>query len=227
MTSGNSNRSQSPSLSPVLLLGFLVRPLPIAGLQPLLRYAMQRMKNRHAEVFDRMAANGEMAFLIDPIDLPFAFELNIVPSPSSLYAIERPSQLPAHMSAAIRGSLMSLLALIEGRVDGDALFFSRDLMIEGDTEAVLALRNAVDGADIDIIEDLSAVGPLFSRPAKTIAHTAQTIFQRMSKDLDTVSASFREPLERRLKSQSAELKRQNERVDEISKKMRRRGKIQP
>jgi len=54
-----------------------------------------------------------------------------------------------------------LIDLLEGRLDGDALFFSRELTVEGDTEAVLLLRNAVDSDEVDLFEDLlSVLGPL-------------------------------------------------------------------
>lgn len=224
MTAGKSKRSQSPPLSPVLLLGFLARPLPISGLQPFLNLAIDRMHKTHADVFDRMAGRGEMVFLIDPIDLPFAFELTIAPSKHSLIATQRPAALPDHIDAAIRGSLMSLIALIEGRVDGDALFFSRELIIEGDTEAVLVLRNAVDGADIDIVEDMTSIIPAFSKPARAVVDTAQALFARMSADLNTAATSLQAPLQRRMKTQSTEIKRQNERLDEMAQTLRRNRK---
>lgn len=47
--------------------------------------------------------------------------------------------------------------MVHGALDGDALFFSRDILIEGDTEAVLALRNAVDDAEIDLAGEIAAV----------------------------------------------------------------------
>jgi predicted lipid carrier protein YhbT len=72
--------------------------------------------------------------------------------------VEREPQQPA--AATIRGNLRDLLALLEGRMDGDALFFSGTLSVEGDIEAVLMLRNALDGAEIDVLRDLaSAFGP--------------------------------------------------------------------
>ena len=50
---------------------------------------------------------------------------------------------------------------MHGAFDGDALFFSRDLIIEGDTEAVLALRNAIDNEEIDLAAEVTALfGPL-------------------------------------------------------------------
>ena len=57
--------------------------------------------------------------------------------------------------------MLALLGLIDGSYDGDALFFSRDLVVEGDVEAVLALRNAIDDAGVDLVADTAALfGPL-------------------------------------------------------------------
>lgn len=54
---------------------------------------------------------------------------------------------------------MTLAQLAQGNGDGDALFFSRDITIEGDTEAIVALRNALDDSSLDIINDsLEALG---------------------------------------------------------------------
>ena len=54
----------------------------------------------------------------------------------------------AAYDARIAAPLIVLLGMIDGTYDGDALFFSRDLVIEGDTEAVLALRNAIENAEL-------------------------------------------------------------------------------
>ena len=56
---------------------FLESPLAILGLQPFLNLAIDSMFKTHADVFDRTVDQSEMVNLIDPIDLPFAFELTI------------------------------------------------------------------------------------------------------------------------------------------------------
>ena len=62
--------------------------------------------------------------------------------------------------ARIAGPLAALLGMVHGAYDGDALFFSRDLVIEGDTAAVLALRNAIDAAELDLAAEIEALaGP--------------------------------------------------------------------
>jgi predicted lipid carrier protein YhbT len=61
---------------------------------------------------------------------------------------------PSQAVARVGGDLSALLDLAEGRADGDALFFQRRIRIDGETEAVLLLRNALDGAEIDLVGDV-------------------------------------------------------------------------
>ena len=65
--------------------------------------------------------------------------------------------------------LSGLIGMAEGRLDGDALFFSRTLSIEGDMEATLALRNALDDARLDFgVILLGCLGPLGTRVAEML-----------------------------------------------------------
>ena len=70
--------------------------------------------------------------------------------------VSRRSAAPAH-DAAIRGDLAAFLSMLHGSEDGDALFFSGTLEVSGDTSAVLALRNALDDAELDLTEELAAI----------------------------------------------------------------------
>lgn len=47
----------------------------------------------------------------------------------------------------VRASLRDYVALALRREDPDTLFFSRRLVLEGDTELGLALKNAIDALD--------------------------------------------------------------------------------
>ena len=96
------------------------------------------------------------------------------------------------------------------------LLFLGELIIENDTEAGLVLLNAVDGADIDIVEGLTSITPDFLKPAKAFVHTAQCLYACISVDLSTAAVSFQALLERRIKTQLAELKHQTERPDEMT-----------
>ena len=149
-------------LSPFKVAAFLSRPLsvlPLAPLQPLLAAALTVMRRQHPAVFDRLDELGDPLFVIDPIDLPFLFAMRPVGARPSLLACREIDEYQP--TATIRGPLPMLIDLLEGRLDGDALFFSRELSVEGDTEAILVLRNSVDSDEINLFEDvLSILGPL-------------------------------------------------------------------
>ena len=191
----------APPLSPVLLAGFALRPLPPALLQPFLTLGLNLVRRRHPGLFDRLSGIREARILIDPTDLPFAFLLTPNPESPELRAVDEDT--PA--DAAIRGALRTLIDLLEGRLDGDALFFSRELAIEGDTEAVVALRNAVDDAEIDLAEDvLSVLGPA-SRPASWALSGARAVFARAERDLNALGDALNAPARRRIEAQEAEI----------------------
>lgn len=91
--------------------------------------------------------------------MPFVFLLRPDPDHPFLRLYRRGPGIPAY-DARIAGTFLTLLEMVDGRADGDALFFSRDLMVEGDTEAVVVLRNALDDLDGSIADDLAAfAGP--------------------------------------------------------------------
>ena len=52
------------------------------------------------------------------------------------------------------------LALLDGTQDGDALFFNRVISISGRTEAVLALRNAIEDAELTPADLMGLSGTL-------------------------------------------------------------------
>ena len=177
--------------------------MPPVVLCPALGAAMAAMKRRHPGVFARLTDLGEPRYLIDPVDLPFVLLLRLDREAPSLTAASGAEGFEA--TATIRGPLLMLIDLLEGRVDGDALFFSRDLVVEGNTEAVVALRNAVDGADIDLLSDvLSLLGP-FAGPARVAAGGAIAMFSRAAQDLETLGTAIIAPAIRRMDAGMREL----------------------
>lgn len=135
-----------------------IAPLPLKPLEWWLARVLQSVATRHPGLFERLGAHAQKRFGIEPTDLPFVFVIEPqlqAPRTSVLRT------LPRNVSVRIAGPLLGLLGLIDGSYDGDALFFSRDLVIEGDVEAVLALRNAIEDAEVDLIAEAAAVlGPL-------------------------------------------------------------------
>ena len=197
----STSGAMAPPLSPVLIGALPLRLLPLAPLQLALNALMGVVERRHPGVFERLSGIEDPTFLIDPVDLPILFELSADADAPRLTAIERGNADASHAPTTIRGPLLALLALLEGRTDGDALFFSRELVIEGDTEAVVALRNAVDDAEVDLIEDvLASIGPL-APPARQALDILGRVFARAAADLRTVQNAVLEPAQKRLESQ--------------------------
>lgn len=138
--------------------------LPLTFAQPFLRHMLARTAKQRPELFARLGPCCNKCYLIDPINLPFVFLLQPNPHRPVLKALRRGRRVA--YDARIAGRFLSLLDMLEARLDGDSLFFTRDLIIEGDTEAVVTLRNACDDLDGSVVDDLLlAFGP-FSRPAR-------------------------------------------------------------
>lgn len=143
---------------------------------PLVRAAtglvFRTVLDRHPGLFDRLGAEAHKRFAFAPSDLPFAFLIE--PHRRAIAVHRKRTRLRADATAT--GPIVLLLALLEGRLDGDALFFSRDLSVSGDMEAMLALRNALDDCSFDLPRDLGAaagpLAPLVTRAAALVRDRA-------------------------------------------------------
>ncbi|MDR3440070.1 SCP2 sterol-binding domain-containing protein [Telmatospirillum sp.] len=204
------SRPVDPPFSPILLAGMALGPVPPRFLQPLFDAILAVVRRRHPDILDRLTAYPDAVIGIDPVDLPFVLLLEPKPDRPRLTVYRDFADLP--VTAVIRGPLAMLIALGEGRLDGDAVFFSRQLVIEGDTEVIVALRNAVDGAGIDMEADFAAtVGPL-ARPLLQAARVGGWLFRRLADDMALVRQALVGPA---LKSADAQAARLNELEGEI------------
>lgn len=211
---------QAPTLSPLLLVGLALRPVPKPALQAAAALAMTAMLRRHRSVFERLEGFANPRFLIDPIDLPVSLLLDAAMPAPELTVLRDGEQVPGHPAAAIRGPLPALIELLEGRTDGDALFFSRTLAVEGDMAAVVALRNAIDGTDIDLVDDLlRPLGPL-AAPARRLIAAATALHRRAEKDLEMLHTALLAPIQRRFDVQDARIDELGETVAAASKRRR-------
>lgn len=61
----------------------------------------------------------------------------------------RASLAPQQAAVTMRGNSASLLLMISGKVDPDTLFFRRKLMIKGDTELGLEVKNLLDTIELE------------------------------------------------------------------------------
>lgn len=121
--------------------------LPLLPLEVIARRLMSNAMAARPSFAKRLGEYSGRTFAIDPVDCPFVFLMKPLDGRVELNVVRHVE--PADYEARIAATLVVLLGMIDGTYDGDALFFSRDLSIEGDTEAVLALRNAIENAELD------------------------------------------------------------------------------
>ena len=151
------------NLSPLVARPLARAPLPLV--RSVTRFVFAKVLDRHPGLFDRLGDEARKRFAFVPSDLSFAFMVE--PDRRAITVHRKRARLRA--DATVTGPILVLLALLEGRIDGDAVFFSRDLSVSGDMEAILALRNALDDCSFDLPRDLGAsagpLGPLVARAA--------------------------------------------------------------
>ncbi|MTI17712.1 hypothetical protein E1162_10715 [Rhodobacteraceae bacterium RKSG542] len=151
------NQQRERGSLPPLFSGAL-RLVPPPPLGFVLTRAVRRLAVQRPDLFERLDVYRHAHFIIDPIDIPHVFRLIPNGEHATVEMIAR-SKCPKG-TAKISGPLVVLLGLVDGTYDGDAVFFTRDLVIEGDTDAVLALRNTMEEADLTPAELLGFKGDL-------------------------------------------------------------------
>tara|TARA_R110001583_G_scaffold39741_3_gene127337 strand:+ start:43719 stop:44540 length:822 start_codon:yes stop_codon:yes gene_type:complete len=192
-----------PAFTPFLLLGPITAGLPGWLIDRVLAHAIATMQARHGAVFDRLESyigkddsqQGAAGIIVSPVDLGIDLYMQLDPVKPVLRRATGRDRASAQ--ATIVGPLPALLQLLEGTSDGDALFFSRTLKIEGRTDVVVALRNALDGETIDvraaIVESFGMMGPL-ARRALAIAERG---YHRLDRDMARFAHAFAGPSDKR------------------------------
>lgn len=111
--------------------------------QSLQKAVLEQVLNR---VFKTALSDGEMDFLqsgairVHITDVPFDWRFQV--QQGYLQA-----GTDTHYTAEIRGNFKAFTALASQTVDPDTLFFQRRLVIEGDTELGLHMKNFMDSID--------------------------------------------------------------------------------
>lgn len=134
----------------------LLAPSPRKPMAALLSVLTRRLVERRPELLRRLGTVVHVPIAVVPDDLPHAFLLRL-DAHHNCVRICKKSEITA-AQAVIKAPMLILLGLLDGTYDGDALFFSRDLRIEGKTDYVLALRNAMDNADLKPADFLGLSG---------------------------------------------------------------------
>ena len=146
-------------------LSLAIDCLPMALVQGIVETVFRRALQQHPDLFDRLGAQANKRFRFTPADLDLSFAVH--PAGRTILVTRKAAAAPA--DASVSGPLLTLLALLEGRIDGDAVFFARALTVSGDMEAMLALRNGLDDCGFDLPTDLAGMAGPMAQPFRQVA----------------------------------------------------------
>ncbi len=207
---------------PTLLLGFALRALPLSVIQQSVTKLSENLQKKYPHFVERLVDLNEPSWLINPVDMPFAFYLSIKDEHLNIEALRKEGEKP-EASATIHASLPHLLKMMNGSSDGDALFFTRDLNIEGSTEAVVALRNAIDATGADITQEVLFVfGPL-SSPAQKAGYFLGSLYEKAKKDMHIFQNAVTGKLQSQIQSQSHTISTLNQEISDLKATLNRAG----
>lgn len=168
---------------PVPLACVALRVIPRFGLNRLTYLLVRRMQTIYPSLFQNLSRLDRAVVCINPFDLPHSFILKFGQGPASLTIIERAEY---SCDAIVKGTLESLLNLLDGRIDSDMMFFSREITISGDTSVVVALRNTLDREEIHLMDDISAMCGSAAHPARKAMIRINNIMENMKLSMKNV-----------------------------------------
>ncbi len=179
-----------------LLAGFIfgrgisLAPRPVV--KNVLKLLLNRLHACYPGLQKRLSGIENTTFLLLPTDMPFNVLLHI--KGGRLRGDILPKEPIVSSDVTIRSTSHTFIALLEGSEDGDALFFSRHLEIEGNTEALLILRNSFDSESLNLKTVFySAFGP-FSAIVARIARPIEHLGTHLMNDINILHQVILSPL---------------------------------
>ena len=121
-----------------------------APVDAVLTAAVRRLAKRRPDAFERLGPYEAAAFLVRADEAPLAFRLEPRRVGGRVTLVPRRDAGP--YAAVISGPIADLLAVFDASGDADAAFFRRRVDIEGDTAAVVALHNALESAELSLLD---------------------------------------------------------------------------
>jgi predicted lipid carrier protein YhbT len=118
--------------------------------EALLTLALRSLARRCPGAFGRLGGYQTSTYLLCPADMAVAFTLAPHPRHGVVRVVRRGA--PGTYVARVSAPLADLLALFDGSLDADAAFFARSIQVEGDVGAVMALHNALESADLRLVD---------------------------------------------------------------------------
>ncbi|MFO1025784.1 MAG: SCP2 sterol-binding domain-containing protein [Acetobacteraceae bacterium] len=140
--------------------------IPTPVLAPMVRVLNRTLRRRHPGLVKEFGRLDPAVVYITLTDVPHRFKIAYGNGRMDVAVLTGTDPPPP--DAAMRGSLATMIDLLEGRIDSDAMFFTRDLQVTGSTAVSVAVRNTLDREVIDLRDDIAAAFGPFERPARRI-----------------------------------------------------------
>lgn len=141
-----------PALPAIGPARFALHPLGAA-----LTVSLRRVLRNNPDLGERLDAARDTAIRIAPEELPVAFVIRIGDRDSRVTAVPKNADDPVDVS--VEAPLRLLLTIFQGEDDGDAAFFSSELVIDGEMAPLVSLRNAIEAAGLSWTDILPAPLP--------------------------------------------------------------------
>lgn len=212
---------------PISLTGNVLSLLPAPVLTRAAAILLHRLRRAHPRLFRALAAQPAMVIGIEPSDLPHRFLLRFGGGAVSLAAVAAFAPTP---NATVKGRLAALLALLEGRLDSDAAFFSREISVIGNTAAIVTLRNALERDAVDLFATASGMfgpaAPIAQRVALALERRMTAAHRRAAARHEAFCAARHtpSPLAARCERLEHEMQSLSGRLARIEAMARRRGR---
>lgn len=194
------------TFSPGLLVGLLLRPVPVPVMRGLARPILDRLlRDLEPRLGDRLAGlTGRLAIV--PAGHPVAVVVDMADGALSLDLADAEAEDTRQAEAVVRAPLETLTAMLDTEgMDGDASFFARALTIEGDTSLVMALRYALEDANAGLDDVGRAMPWPLGRALPHVLRVGQRVHAAASRDLATVQDAVLAPLRTELARQEGRL----------------------
>lgn len=220
----NINKYFDGDFSPLFIASLLARPLPSGPINLVLKNICQKLITNHPDAFNRLEPIMGKKFIISPTDLQD--DICVIFQNETIDAVIE-SSADADYDVKITGSMNALLSMLDGEQDGDALFFNRQILVEGDTEALLTLRNAMDSEDINLKEELVNTLGIFKKPAEIAVATGSKIYNLLERDMESIRKTLISPLTSRINAIEQENATLKAKISDFDKALRKaQNKIQ-
>jgi predicted lipid carrier protein YhbT len=193
-----------------LFYGVAISILPSHLVNNAIAIILNNINRSHPNLMRRLSALNGKTLLFIPTDTAYNFLAHMQNDRFCLQYISR--NKITETSVRVTGRIIDLFKIVQGQCDADALFFSREIEIEGDVEAIVILRNAIESENINIFTETNNIVDILN---KLVPGLSKTVGGALRDRFDIANISIRSilsDLESATSSHSKQLKKFEDRL---------------